>query len=823
MIKQTHIPTNLPEKKMYKVHSIVLIAALFGLDAGIASAEDCYPKYVAGGSYDAGSIVSATTTTSKETTDSCTSGVAGCVNSTRTVTTTASDTYNYVCKTGAASGWCSQSGYGPAGVYSASAWDMRRLPCTGTALPAPFLVPNEWESGGCPKAYSGNSDYNGGDVVSVAKTGHIMVYQCAKEPMNLFCAMAGYEPGQGLYTNEAWTALGSCNGTIAPTDSPVFVSLTNEGGCPIAFDGGEDYEEGDKISKDGLVYQCKPRPQSLHCSQTGYEPGTSIGSDEAQIVEHWKAAWSVVGYCSGTIAPTTAPVFVSLPDVGGCPEEWSAKNYEENDRISSMGLVYSCKSWPFSSHCGQMGYDPNMNSATPSAWKDAWAVVGHCSGSIAPTSAPVHDTANFIGSCPEEWESGSNTKYEEGDMVSVTLSSMPLHSVAYKCKPWPFSGHCGQFSPTENGGAMGWALAGSCAGTTGPTSSPAFNALVVDTNGCPAEWSSSKTDYKSGDLVAYSVSAHPMRRIVFRCREWPNSGYCNAGAAFTPGTQYSDMAWIVMGACDLPVGEFRAQGSGDIRSPCPAINTLANHGIINRNGREIPIMELGQALSDTFRIRLGFLVDGPIHGAIAANKTVWVDGVEVLTLDMLFGNRNIRMDGTEAEEHDSSFFREDFREDDMDNDILPSERLIQNFFESNNGTSLDPADVMLYQRNRIKESCESREAESIPRPFVEAHRSAMRAQGVVLFALGQAQGPDYNNVTSKLRSIVENERLPEKYNSYENFMFRFEEGCDSWDLLKAFNSYVAQAICEFCPPDPDFPCLPPTRPIVVPTFSMDSC
>ena len=35
---------------------------------------------------------------------------------------------------------------------------------------------------------------------------------------------------------------------------------------------------------------------------------------------------------------------------------------------------------------------------------------------------------------------------------------------------------------------------------------------------------------------------------------------------------------------DPPVGVFRAAGPSDLRSPCPAFNTLANHGYFPRDG-----------------------------------------------------------------------------------------------------------------------------------------------------------------------------------------------------------------------------------------------
>lgn len=115
--------------------------------------------------------------------------------------------------------------------------------------------------------------------------------------MNLFCGNSGYEPGTGLHWEEVWTALGSCSGTIAPTTSPNYVTLPNAGGCPGAWEAGEDkYEEFDTASKNGLVFQCAKFPYSGFCGQTGYEPMPDDGT------EHWKDAWTVVGYCSGTIA-----------------------------------------------------------------------------------------------------------------------------------------------------------------------------------------------------------------------------------------------------------------------------------------------------------------------------------------------------------------------------------------------------------------------------------------------------------------------------------------------------------------------------------------
>jgi ribosomal protein L21E len=231
-------------------------------------------------------------------------------------------------------------------------------------------------------------------------------------------------------------------------------------------------------------------------------------------------------------------------------------------------LVFACKAWPYSGHCGQAGYEPNVNPATPEAWRDAWTIKGYCNGSIGPTSSPNYDPAKSIGACPEVWSSGIHTKYEEGDMVSVTVSTVPLRKVAFKCKAWPYSGHCAQFAPDAFGGDQGWTIAGSCDGSIGPTQSPSFNSLAKIT-GCPREYSSSTSDYEAGDLVAVTVSVSPLRQIVYQCKNWPESGYCNQSGDMAPGKYYGNLGWILKGSCDgsnAPTGS-PVQYTGNLAAP----------------------------------------------------------------------------------------------------------------------------------------------------------------------------------------------------------------------------------------------------------------
>jgi len=149
--------------------------------------------------------------------------------------------------------------------------------------------------------------YEPADKVSVvvAGTTYTGVYVCAAKPNNLFCGMSGYEPGTGQYWDNVWTLRGSCSGTISPTSSPAYSTLADQNGCPDAWaagglDGHTQYEEGDKVEKGGLVYQCNAWPYSGFCRQPGYEPmpddfGSPGTGADPRVTKHWKEAWTVVG------------------------------------------------------------------------------------------------------------------------------------------------------------------------------------------------------------------------------------------------------------------------------------------------------------------------------------------------------------------------------------------------------------------------------------------------------------------------------------------------------------------------------------------------
>lgn len=111
-------------------------------------------------------------------------------------------------------------------------------------------------------------------------------------------------------------------------------------------------------------------------------------------------------------------------------------------------------------------------------------------------------------------------------------------------------------------------------------------------------------------------------------------------------------------------GDYCPAGPGHLRAPCPVLNSLANHGIIARSGRNITAAELKAALRYlgmgidviTILVNGAFKVhsDDPKKGALLGLRDkdqTNEDGVPVLNLD--------QVGRPHAVEHDVSVTRQD--------------------------------------------------------------------------------------------------------------------------------------------------------------------
>ncbi|KAJ3205696.1 hypothetical protein HDU82_005029 [Entophlyctis luteolus] len=63
----------------------------------------------------------------------------------------------------------------------------------------------------------------------------------------------------------------------------------------------------------------------------------------------------------------------------------------------------------------------------------------------------------------------------------------------------------------------------------------------------------------------------------------------------TNGASYA-LVFVASAVAATSVGTYEAPGSTDVRSPCPGLNALANHGFLNRNGRGISALDIISAM-----------------------------------------------------------------------------------------------------------------------------------------------------------------------------------------------------------------------------------
>jgi len=371
-------------------------------------------------------------------------------------------------------------------------------------------------SEGCYPAHVAGTDYKAGDKVSFNSTN----YQC----------IWGYEtvcketaPTGGI--SAAWSNAGACSGTASvpppppPTAKPT-PPLWEKTGCPAAYAAGTEYPDGTTVSHNGIVYKCRGFGSGSNwCGKDGYEPGVDL---------NWGMAWEQLGSCSGQIAPTASPTVPA--NAPGCPAQYDPEAEYAPGEMTAIGvMVYECKpAWPLSQYCNV--YAPDNEQGGPLGWNK----IGGCDGTIAPTASPVAPTASqFEGKgCPQAYAVGGD--YSAGDKVEYK-------GRVYECKQWPYSGFCGQanYEPGTTYGNMGWNPLGWCDGTIKPTAAP-----TIDPNapGCPPVYDPSVV-YQSGMNVEKD-------NVVYKCRNYPEGGYCNAGPNFAPGSTNSAMGWIKVGSCD---------------------------------------------------------------------------------------------------------------------------------------------------------------------------------------------------------------------------------------------------------------------------------
>ncbi|KZV75140.1 Cloroperoxidase [Peniophora sp. CONT] len=131
---------------------------------------------------------------------------------------------------------------------------------------------------------------------------------------------------------------------------------------------------------------------------------------------------------------------------------------------------------------------------------------------------------------------------------------------------------------------------------------------------------------------------------------------------------------------------FQPAGPSSSRSPCPALNSLANHGYLNRDGRAITVPELVRAMNEVYHVSV------PLGSILATVGAVWCGSGWSLDLEDLAAHNKI--------EHDASLTHDDARATDKYAPIPPNPELVKQFLAVTGKSYLTLDDLVKYRAQR---------------------------------------------------------------------------------------------------------------------------
>ncbi|KAH9016836.1 Cloroperoxidase [Lactarius hengduanensis] len=132
--------------------------------------------------------------------------------------------------------------------------------------------------------------------------------------------------------------------------------------------------------------------------------------------------------------------------------------------------------------------------------------------------------------------------------------------------------------------------------------------------------------------------------------------------------------------------EYVPPQSGDSRCSCPALNAMANHGIIKRDGRDISFKELSGTIRSTYNFSPSFCVFVPRYMAHTLDRSYGTGHFDLADIDVHNGI-----------EHDASLFRRDVIH--QLHQGLPDGKLVAAFLKSATGPPLKKATQPTSQRS----------------------------------------------------------------------------------------------------------------------------
>ncbi|MCJ1295930.1 hypothetical protein MMC34_007495 [Xylographa carneopallida] len=222
----------------------------------------------------------------------------------------------------------------------------------------------------------------------------------------------------------------------------------------------------------------------------------------------------------------------------------------------------------------------------------------------------------------------------------------------------------------------------------------------------------------------------------------------------------------------LPKGEYQPARPTDLRGPCPAVNALANHGYIPRDGRNVSSVEIKTAmielgLSSTIRTALTYAAylehhDDPPTGFGAFMRSPFAyllrqfglrnpheqttSGVAALDLNQLSRHAAI--------EHDVSLSRRDFHQGD---NTTPQKDLITDLISSSaDGKVIMATDLANLRVRRLEQQKRDNPALQYG---AGQHQMACGESAFILTVFGAGFG-HYDVPVSYVEALFAEERLP---------------------------------------------------------------
>lgn len=188
--------------------------------------------------------------------------------------------------------------------------------------------------------------------------------------------------------------------------------------------------------------------------------------------------------------------------------------------------------------------------------------------------------------------------------------------------------------------------------------------------------------------------------------------------------------------------DFHPPGTGDVRSPCPGLNTLANHGFIHHNGKDMTIQHLIDGLGAGMNMGADFSVVLGAAGLLSSPNPLG-GSFDLNDLDQ----HNFPI------EHDSSLSRKDAYFGNNYDFYDPNWQMVLSHFKGQKTTSIQTASDGKYER--VKDSAARNPT------FTYGLREAVISYGETAIYLQTMSDPTSGvaNV-DYVRSLFEKEKLP---------------------------------------------------------------